>query len=217
MTKICSKCNKNKTLDSFAIQVTGKLGRRADCKICVKRFTRSQKGLIKSIYFQQKSKARKRNYQPPSYTELELFEWVTAQPQFNKLYTDWVNSNYATSLRPSIDRINDYISYTLSNIQLITHQENINNFYRASQTGINTKKSIAIDQLDLEGNFIKRFHSINAAANELNVGYANIANVCRGKPISKIENGKKRTWIPLKAYGFKWRYSIKPNINEEIK
>ena len=213
MYKVCSNCKLNKALEEFAIQSTGKLGRRADCKGCVKRFIRSEYGLIKSMFATNKSKAKKRGYSAPSYTEKELQVWVLAQPQFKQLYQAWVTGGFVTNNKPSIDRLDDYISYTLTNIQLVTHKDNIDKYYSDRIAGNNTKTLIAVDQLDLNGNFIQRFHSIAAAAREVSGLPANISNVCKGLPITK--NGTTRTWIPSKSYGYKWRHSTVPNNNLE--
>jgi hypothetical protein len=204
------------SLDNFAIQSTGKQGRRADCKKCVKRFIRSKEGLVKTIYSMQKKKSLIRGYKAPSYTEKELLNWVLQSPQFSKLYDSWVNSSYESSKRPSIDRINDYKSYSIDNIQLMIWEENNTKGKVDKVTGINNKDNIAVDMLDLQGNFIKRFHSISEAARMFNGIPSNIVGAITNRVCTRKEiDGSTRTYISHKAYGHTWRYSNIPNQNKE--
>lgn len=214
--KICSQCSMNLPLENFDIQSTGKLGRRADCKECRKRFTRTPFGLCKEIYAAQKVKSKRRKYSPPTYTEEELFVWINSQTNFIRLFNEWVNSGYQTNLRPSVDRIDDYKSYQLSNIRLITWKENNENNYASQIQGLNTKKSIAVDMLDESGMFIKRFHSVSDAAREFNGIPSNIIGAINNRVSrKKLKDGSYRTWTISMAYGYKWRYSTQPNINTE--
>lgn len=217
MEKKCSQCGETKSLDEFAIQATGKMGRRADCKVCVKRFIRSKRGLAKTIYGQQKAKSKKRQYALPTYTEEELYVWLIRQSNFQQLYDIWVLSDYATKLKPSVDRINDRISYRLDNIQLRTMQQNVDRYYKDAKAGINNKQNKAVDMLDKDGNFIQRFHSASAAARQFNGIPTNIIGACTGRVSRKKEvDGSYRKITQLTAYGYKWRYSTIPNKNGEI-
>ena len=217
MQKVCSQCNENKELENFAKQKTGKLGRRADCKSCVKRFRRSKKGLALSIFNQQKAKSIRRGYTQPTYTINELYQWLISQKLYEQLYAAWVSSEYATTLSPSCDRINDYKSYTLNNIRLTTAKQNTDRFYKDAKTGVNNKRNLAVDQLNLEGIFIKRFHSASEAARQFNGIPSNILGVCRKRVSTrKLPNGSTRKFISRKAYGYKWRYSLNLNENKEI-
>ena len=204
-------------LDAFDKQHTGKDGRRADCKECKKRFNRSKRGLSMEIFRNQKSKAKKRGYTLPNYTENELFTWLNGQPDFHEIYQAWVGSNYKSRFKPSCDRINDYISYTLDNIKVVTWNENNVKGYADHSNGKNTKHNIAVDMLDLAGNFIKRFYSVSEAARQFNGIPSNIVGAAINR-ISKKRNpdGSTRLIPVLTAYGYKWRYSTVPNDNSEI-
>jgi hypothetical protein len=214
--KTCSKCNQLLPLTAFAIQSTGKQGHRADCKNCVKRFIRSKEGLIKAIYVSQKRRSNLRGYKAPTYTEQELLNWVLQQTQFHTLYNVWVNSGYLSDNKPSIDRINDYKGYCLSNIQLTTWKENNLKGKVDKVKGINNKNNIAIDMLDLENNFIERFYSISEAARRFNGVPSNIIGAITGRTSTRVNpDGSTRICKSHKAYGHKWRYSIIPNENKE--
>lgn len=218
MQKQCSQCNKIKDLSEFAKQKTGKLSRRADCKECVKRFRRSPHGLAVSIHRQQRAKSEKRGYAQPTYSSQELYAWMTAQANYGALYMDWVISRYDSKLCPSCDRIDDYKSYTLANIQLVTAQENVDNYNKSQKAGINNKRNIAVDQLDLDGTFIQRFYSVSEAARQVQGIPSNIIGACTQRTTTRKEpDGSIRKSVCHKAYGFKWRYSQTPHTNREIK
>ena len=190
--KRCSICQEVKDLICFDIQSTGILGHRADCKECRKRFLRSERGLVKSLYANQKAKSRKRNHPPPSYTEDELFDWVTSQLNFKSMYSSWVSSGYLTDFKPSIDRVDDYKPYTLSNIALVTTKENIDRYYKDAKEGINVKSATAVNQYTFDGVFVASHHSYMAAARSL--GHSSVGN------IRNVAEGLGKT-----AYGFLWK------------
>lgn len=215
--KVCSQCNKTLPLDAFDLQKTGKQGRRADCKLCRKRFIRSQKGLIKECFSFQKAKSKKRGYTPPSYSEQELYEWALASPEFHLLYNDWVLSGYQSNFKPSFDRLNDRISYRLDNLQVITWNENNTKGIADQISGRNPKKNLAVDMLDLSGNFIQRFHSVSAAARHFSGIPSNIIGAINHRTSKKRNpDGSYRLITVTTAYGHKWRYSITPNNTSEI-
>ena len=54
----------------------------------------------------------------------EFYDWSIDNPDFNKLFNDWVNSDYDRKLSPSIDRIDVNSGYVIGNIRWITHSEN---------------------------------------------------------------------------------------------
>lgn len=204
--KVCSICKKLLPLSMFDNQKTGKLGKRADCKECRKRFIRSKEGLIKSIYASQIKSSKRRNHTMPKYSEKELLNWFNKQPNAELLYSNWVKSNFKTDLRPSVDRLDDYLPYSFSNIRLVIWKENNEKHYKDVVLGINTKHSSPVDQYDLNGNFIKTYPSYKAAARAVNGSFANIRNVAEQIVIKRKEkNGSVRTYIVKKASGFIWK------------
>ena len=214
MYKHCTKCLKSLPIDNFH-KGKGPMGLKSDCKECVKKESQSKVRVLGDSYNHQVKSCHIRNYTPPSYTKDELIKWGLNNPIFHTLYDLWIKSGFQKSLKPSIDRINDYKSYSFDNIQIVTFSQNQQNYFNNTKSGLTTKKSIAVNQLDLEGNFIKRFPSIQMAGRELNIAPINIQRCCSGNPTSYTKDGKKLTRIQRSAGGFKWEYSEQLNDNNE--
>lgn len=208
MKKICNKCLKELPKSNFALQKLGKDGYRASCKECVKNtYLRTKYGLVKKMLSNQRAKSKKRNHPLPSYTFDELYQWCMSQELFHTLYDTWVSSGYQTRCIPTCDRLDDYKPYTLSNIQLLSWQDNICKYSSDARLGKNTKTCRTVLCFDLQGNFIKEYYSISEAGRAVGTGHANIRNVCEQKPLRKRNpNGTYCYYTPQKCMGFIWRY-----------
>lgn len=145
------------------------------------RFSRTKQGVVSIIYNSQKSTSKKRNHPPPTYTQEELKIWVFSQSKFHELYDNWVESGHDKWIKPSCDRTNDYLGYSLDRLQIMTWQENKDKFHTDQITGINNKRSKSVLQYDLNGNFIKEHYSTRRAGRELNIAQGHISTVCCGK------------------------------------
>lgn len=204
--KICTVCSRSLSFDCFDTQSTGAQGRRADCKDCRKRFSRSQKGMVGLIYATQNSKSRKRGHPAPAYTQQELFDWMWTQPHALALYEEWQASGYAQDNKPSVDRLDDYKPYTLDNIRLIPWGDHKERYYQDAKDGINTKTCISVDQYTLSGDFIKTHHSYNSAARAVGGLMSNIRNVAEQITVTRSDRGdSSRTYSPKSAYGYVWK------------
>lgn len=170
-------------------------------------YRRSDIGRLAHIYTTQRSRCLLKGWPLPTYTQQELIDWGMTNPKYLTIYAAWKDSNYLKNLTPSIDRLDDYISYCFSNIRIVTW--GVNNIKGHSDTisGNNTKRSKAVDQLSISGVFIRRFFSIADVSRKLSINKSHIGEVCSGRPIKK--GGITR--ITLTAGGFKWRYSTVPN------
>jgi hypothetical protein len=111
-------------------------------------------------------------------------------------------------LVPSIDRKDDYKSYTFDNIQIMTWIENRIKGYSSEKSiiarelfSINPKKTY---QFSLNGNLINVFDSTFIAGKQTGISNRNIGACCRNELLS--------------AGGFLWSYSNQCPIrtNEEI-
>tara|TARA_R110000737_G_C14396793_1_gene453410 strand:- start:46 stop:516 length:471 start_codon:yes stop_codon:yes gene_type:complete len=147
------------------------------------KYQKTRKGLVSVLYGNMRASARKRGMDLPDFSKAEFVEWMNNQTHFETLFTRWVESGHDKSKRPSPDRLDDSISYTFDNLQLLTWQENYNKGVR--------KKSII--QLTLDGKFIKEWPSSSEAARELKLK--------TNTSISAVARGEQKT-----AYGFKWKF-----------
>lgn len=200
-TKICTKCNQIKKLADFPKQAARKDGLSAHCKQCAVLATQTRQktltGLVKKIFHNQHMTTKKMGRPAPTYTEQELFDWMIVHG-YHSMWNSWVTSGYDKWLSPSIDRKDNTQSYTLHNIQLLTWRENLENQKKDNITGryLHTG-SKAVDQLDLEGNFIQSFPSAAIAMRTITGHRGTVSN------ITYVCSGKLKT-----AYGFKWRFAL---------
>ena len=170
-------------LQEFGIRKASPDGLTHKCKICLRKAQtakhRTKEGRIRSLLRTQKSSCIKRNYPMPTYTYTELSVWVLSQELFHTLFNAWEKSGFEKHLSPSIDRKDDYLSYTLDNIQLMTWEQNADKAKIDRKTGVNTKGMKAVKQFSLKGILIKEYPSLAIAARAVNGDRAHISAVCR--------------------------------------
>jgi len=200
-TKVCTICKQALPLSTFhgPYQKKHYTQYSARCKPCDKQYSidlsRTIPGLVSSIFSAQKYCSKARNHVPPNYTKKELKHWITSQSSFLNLYNNWVANDYDRWLRPSCDRIDEYLPYTLQNLQLVHFHENEIRGYVNRKKGINNKINTEVTQLTLAGIKIATFYSQAEAARQTGVPQANISTVCKG-------NSTRAS-----AGGFKWEYA----------
>ena len=139
--------------------------------------------ISRDIYGCQRKSSRIRGHELPAYTLEDLRAWMNKQPNLRGLMEEFKASE-DKDMRPSIDRKKDELPYTFDNIQLGSWKEN--------QDNETAKKSKAIIQLTLEGEYIKEWSSAREAGREMGIPRANIGRVCRGQ-----QN---------KTGGFRWEF-----------
>jgi hypothetical protein len=163
---------------------------------------------------------RKFNLSLP-FSKDEFIKWIQEnyKDKFKKLFQDYVDSECNKYLNPSIDRIDDYKSYTFDNMQLITWKENdvkgtngVKNKVSCAEVG---KKycSKTVMQYDTENNLLMLFSSTHEAERVTGIDSSLIAKACR----KYIEGGTGY------AKGYIWHYKedetnqnniMEANINE---
>lgn len=195
--KNCIKCNQIKLLSEFCKVAVNKDGRCNTCKVCRgklhKEYSRTKKGIASTILSNQRYNSKKRGHVSPEYTKAVFLTWLFTQPEFDRLYELWVSSGYLTSEKPSCDRLDDYKPYTLDNIRIVTWRENNNKGKLDRKTGNNNKRSKSVIQMDADGSFISRYHSMRHAERVTGINQAYISLCCTGKKGA--------------AGGFIWKYA----------
>ncbi len=146
---------------------------------------RSVVGMIKIIYQSQKTNSIQRSHHLPDYTIEELLVFYNQND--NGLHKRWVESGYDKDLKPSVDRIDSELSYTLDNIEMMTWAEN-------NAKG-RTERHKRVMQITRLGEVIGVFDSIKDASAETGIPASTIHYGCN--------NDKKKTFGQSK---FKWKY-----------
>jgi len=189
-SKNCTRCNKLKPIKDFCLKQTR-------CRACQKELSReyrkTKEGVSYVIYHSQIFSSKQRRYPLPNYSLKEFREWLFSQPIFHDLYDLWVNSGYNRWLKPSCDRINDYMGYSLDVLQIMTWKENSDKGKSDRVVGNNNKASKGVVQLSPGGEVVGVYHSQAQAYRETGVRQPNINKCCNGvRPL---------------AGGFKWEYA----------
>tara|TARA_R110001592_G_C13111372_1_gene744980 strand:+ start:9 stop:716 length:708 start_codon:yes stop_codon:yes gene_type:complete len=89
----------------------------------VKKYQRTIAGLMSLLYSGIKQRSKNKKFKI-TMTKEQFFKWINEETNVVQLYTDWVNSDYNTSSKPSVDRINPEFGYNIGNIRLITWADN---------------------------------------------------------------------------------------------
>ena len=145
------------------------------------KYTRSKKGLLTEFYGHHVYRAKRRQSPPLNYTKKELGEWLFSQENFDELYLRWIESNYDTNFRPSIDRLKDDKEYSLDNIRLIIWKENNDRFRYDKKNGINKSTSKYVISTNRTTGEKETYHSIMQAHRDTKVSFQNISKCCKGQ------------------------------------
>lgn len=144
-----------------------------------RRFRRSKRGVITNLY--QKLKTRHRT----DFT-LEWLHLFADCKKFDRLFKEWVRSEYKKEFKPSLDRISNKGVYSENNVQWLSWSENR---YKQSMERRSRKGAV----LQMQGSkVIKKFKSQREAVMK--------TGICQGN-MSSVLSGKRRT-----AGGYNWKF-----------
>ena len=128
----CNKCNIEQNEANFYAN------RGKTCKHCIQSEYRTLPKLIRVMYNSQVNNCKVRG-QDMGITRAAFESWILNQANLYDLYADWVMSWFDKDLRPSVDRLDDYETYTIDNIRLVTWEENRMSAYADRKSGANGK------------------------------------------------------------------------------
>ena len=198
--RICSICGQEKNDNDFYYKSNGKPHSSACIKCDNKRATdykHSIDGFIANSYSKQKYFSKTRNHALPTYTKAQYSEWLLSQSLFYVLFNEWQEANFDSYKKPSIDRIDSNLGYSLENIRLVTWQDNFNQAIVDIKNGKGSAawQQTPVSQFTKNGDFIKSYVSQNSAARETGIWQQNINKALL----------KKRKH----AGGYVWKYAEK--------
>lgn len=200
----CTECKTFKTEENYSRLSGSGLGIKYKCRECSSiekdLYSKTKRGVIQTIWDSQKLSCKRREMDNPIYTKEWLFEWCLGQELFHILFDKWVESEYDKYMKPSIDRISNFKSYTEDNIQLMTWGENEKKANECLKNGTSRFEYVGVTQLSKEGEPIKEFLNSRQAERELGIAYQNIHHCCKGRR-------------PF-AGGFRWKFTKKEITNE---
>ena len=169
----------------------------------VKQYGRTYNGLITRMYCGIKQRSKRYNNNQLGFTKEEFVQWVSNQQElFDILWNNWIQSDYDTKLKPSINRLNDYKSYTFDNMELTTWEDNFNKGTKCIKT-FNAHSCVSrnngkmacksVIQFDVNDDYLNKFSSITEAAKILHLHKESISACFKG--------------IYKTAGGYKWQYT----------
>lgn len=198
--KKCFKCGIEKELLDFYIHKKSADGHLNKCKECTKVdvknnprvfsnkvddcYDNTEKGVIRVIYKTQRRSSKIRKMPPPNYSKEELKDWLYGN-DFKRLYDEWVDSGFKKETKPSVDRRDDFMPYSLDNIRLVTWTDNTQHQHEDIMCGIGTgglrcKPVICYDRNKKP---IAEYVSFSAACRS--IGYSIERSLKSGKPDRK--------------------------------
>lgn len=150
----------------------------------------SPKKYFQRLLYQQRDRSKNRGHPPPDYDLETLISWLEMQPDLTQIWNDYVASGYERELAPSLDRKDNSLPYTLSNLQLVTTNQNKRNAGQDSKNCILLSKHRAVVAYNKDGSFHSEYESISEAARALSTYPANIEQAAS----EKRKTHKKLKW-----------------------
>ena len=183
-SKECTKCFVVQSLSCYYKEKANPSGYQNLCKTCnielSLAYKRTKVGMLTILYNNQVTSVTKGRVSEITYSKQEFIDWCMSQKEFHVLYDNWKRLDYQKAYRPSGDRKDDYLGYTLSNLQLVTWKFNEAKGSSDRKNGINNKVSKAVLQYGIDGVFIKEYHSGREAARNNIATSAGISQCCKG-------------------------------------
>lgn len=193
----CNKCKSMLHNSEFTKSKKDKTyGLTYECKHCrnidKKAYYLTKKGVMQTIWDSQKLSSKKRKMEYPLYEKDDFIKWLDLQEEFHLLYAQWVESNYESHNKPSVDRLNNFKPYSFDNIRVrswgenktLGHKENM----KANSPNI---RYTPVYQLKC-GEIVAEYITLSEAERITGIPHPNIWKVC---------NGQRHT-----AGGYGWKY-----------
>lgn len=203
--KTCKDCLKTLPLSAFRPKTSNKDGLETRCKEC--RNIRYNKAdphrVFRKIYERQVHHSVGRGHPPPAYSLDQLVAWADQQPQLWQLWQNYVASGYQTKLKPSCDRIDNTKPYVLSNLEIITWEENRSRAALDKRSGALNAQQRPVAAFNPDGSLHKEYISIMDAVRDVDGRMWGIVSVANAAP---VKDGRGKFYTPKTYKGFVWKW-----------
>ena len=159
------------------------------------KFRKTKKGVLTNLYNKMKERAIKRGMNIPDFTLSEFHSIYLEDSKFNRLFAEWELSGYDTLKKPSVDRINNKLSYTLKNINFMSWADN--RFKQSMERRVRGKHNILMKK---DGVIINNFKSVREAVKKTGLNQSGISSCLSGRYIT--------------TGGFNFEYEVIGNIHD---
>jgi hypothetical protein len=133
------------------------------------KFRKTKKGILTNSYGRQKKRKE------VLYSLKELHEKFLNDNRFDRLFKEWVLSNFNKLKIPTIDRINCKKPYSIENIQCLTWEEN--RYKQRMETNIFRAKQI----VSIKDDIVVEYKSVSDAVRKTGIMQGNISSCLTGK------------------------------------
>lgn len=141
----------------------------------------------KRKYSELKSRIKRKNFDKECFTLSEFLVWIMNNKNYKNIYINYINNFKDRNSCPSIDRLNDYETYSFDNIRLVTWKENKDKYNSDRLIGKNTKQSKPVISICIMTGETKLYHSAHYASQQTKITRSSINRSCR----SNVDSCKK--------------------------
>lgn len=147
-------------------------------------YYRSFDGRIRKMWETASRRTRDKGHKGQMISQEKFFELASNSKEYRQLYKQWEDSGFATRLTPTLDRRDATKGYLPDNLQFLTYSSNV---IKGNQEWKKTPWKARMISIELSnGEKVKKFDSVTAAADFLNV---NKSTVTRAVYTRKTING----------------------------
>lgn len=146
----------------------------------------------KRKYSEMKSRVKRKNFNEIQFTINEFLQWIMNNDNYKKIYSNYLDNNKDRNLCPSVDRLDDYKTYSIDNIRLVTWRENNDKYNSDRLIGKNTKQSKPVMSICIYTGKKNEYHSAHYASQQTKTDRSSINRSCRTNsknPINKSRSG----------------------------
>lgn len=168
-------------------------------------YRRTPKGVLTNLYSKMKDRNIKKGFGKLDFSLKDLHKKYLEDKEFLRIYQRWADGGYETKLKPSFDRMNPTLGYTIENIKVVPWFEN----RRKGDWENSFIYTTPVVMFDMNGNKIREFGSTKEACFATGIRQSGITLCCQGKR-------KKAGGYVFKYRGDKFRFKKSRPENADL-